>query len=91
MDAQWSMRLTGQFHGFWRKIAEVTQFVPQDRISDRVSEQIVDVAIPKNREQNVEVVMRGSQERVQSRRNFNDVDERMAFDALAGENRARVF
>ena len=84
-----------------KEIGEVNQLISRDRISECIDEQ-VDVAAPKIRERNVEVAKWCSQEQVQNRvagrfvgvtvpRNFNDVDERMALEASARENRARLF
>ena len=45
-----------------KETGEEIQLVPQDRISDRIAEQGVDVAAPEIREQDVEVVKRIAQE-----------------------------
>ena len=73
------------------EMGEVNQLMTRNRISDRIDEQ-VDVAVPENRERNVEVAKWVSQEQVQNRdvgrivgtkvqRFFNGVGEWMVLEA----------
>ena len=50
------------------EIVEVVKVIPQERISERIVEQIVDVPVPQIMEEIVEVVQIIPQERVQNRK-----------------------